>query len=136
MGKSGFYIEIWSQYRNSNTGRPRRKRRWKRGTMSIRIQKSRCIGCARCIEACPGNLIKKDEEGKAFIRQVRDCWGCTSCIKECPMEAIRFFLGADMGGRGAYMLVKETAEQAVWTVKKPDGASQTIEVNKKDANKY
>ena len=32
--------------------------------MSIRIQKSKCVGCGRCIEACPGNLIKKDKEGK------------------------------------------------------------------------
>lgn len=40
--------------------------------MSIRIQKSKCAGCGRCIEACPGNLIKKDKENKAFIRQVRD----------------------------------------------------------------
>ena len=40
--------------------------------MSIRIQKSKCTGCGRCIEACPGNLIKKDKENKAFIRQVRD----------------------------------------------------------------
>ena len=57
--------------------------------MSIRIQKSKCAGCGRCIEACPGNLIKKDKENKAFIRQVRDCWGCTSCIKECRHDAIR-----------------------------------------------
>ena len=70
--------------------------------MSIRIQKSKCVGCGRCIEACPGNLIKKDKEGKAFIRQVRDCWGCTSCIKECSCDAIRFFLGADVGGRNAH----------------------------------
>lgn len=60
--------------------------------MSIRIQKSKCAGCGRCIEACPGNLIKKDKENKAFIRQVRDCWGCTSCIKECRHDAIRFSL--------------------------------------------
>ena len=88
--------------------------------MSIRIQKSKCVGCGRCIEACPGNLIKKDKEGKAFIRQVRDCWGCTSCIKECSRDAIRFFLGAD----------------STWTVEKPDGTKITIQVNKKDANKY
>ena len=73
--------------------------------MSIRIQKSKCAGCGRCIEACPGNLIKKDKENKAFIRQVRDCWGCTSCIKECRHDAIRFFLGADVGGRGASMVI-------------------------------
>ena len=58
--------------------------------MSIRIQKSKCAGCGRCIEACPGNLIKKDKENKAFIRQVRDCWGCTSCIKECRRQRCKY----------------------------------------------
>ena len=84
--------------------------------MSIRIQKSKCAGCGRCIEACPGNLIKKDKENKAFIRQVRDCWGCTSCIKECRHDAIRFFLGADVGGRGASMVVSEKPDISTWTV--------------------
>ena len=104
--------------------------------MSIRIQKSKCVGCGRCIEACPGNLIKKEKEGKAFIRQVRDCWGCTSCIKECSRDAIRFFLGADVGGRGASMVVSEKPDISTWTVEKPDGTQITIQVNKKDANKY
>lgn len=27
--------------------------------MSIRITQNNCVGCGRCIEACPGNLIKK-----------------------------------------------------------------------------
>ena len=34
--------------------------------MSIRIQKSKCAGCGRCIEACPGNLIKKDKEQSLY----------------------------------------------------------------------
>ena len=102
--------------------------------MSIRIQKSKCAGCGRCIEACPGNLIKKDKENKAFIRQVRDCWGCTSCIKECRHDAIRFFLGADVGGRGASMVVSEKPDISTWTVEKPDGTKFSIQVYKKDAN--
>ena len=32
--------------------------------MSIRIQKSKCVGCGRCIEACPGNLIKRTKKAK------------------------------------------------------------------------
>ena len=104
--------------------------------MSIRIQKSKCAGCGRCIEACPGNLIKKDKENKAFIRQVRDCWGCTSCLKECKTGAIAFFLGADIGGMGSEMTVNESKDTILWKIKKYTGEEQTIDINKKDSNKY
>jgi adenylylsulfate reductase subunit B len=104
--------------------------------MSIRIQKTECVGCGRCIEACPGNLIKKDAEGKAFIRREKDCWGCTSCLKECKTGAIRFFLGADIGGKGSLLSVTEKGDIRTWKVTDTAGNVQTIEVNKKDANKY
>lgn len=104
--------------------------------MSIQIQKSKCVGCGRCVEACPGNLIKKTPEGKAEIRRIRDCWGCTSCVKECGTGAIRFYLGADMGGRGCTLTVKEKGDLSIWTIEAPDGGIRTIEVNRKNANKY
>lgn len=34
--------------------------------MSIVIDKSRCIGCKKCRNVCPGSLIKTDENGKAY----------------------------------------------------------------------
>jgi adenylylsulfate reductase subunit B len=104
--------------------------------MSIRIAEEQCIGCRRCVEVCPGNLIKVNASGKAQIRHVRDCWGCTSCVKECPKNAIRFYLGADMGGRGSTLVVTEDREKSIWTVTDPKGQIQTIEVRKNDANKY
>lgn len=104
--------------------------------MSIQIQKNKCIGCGRCITVCPGNLIKRKEDGTAYIRHVRDCWGCTSCIKECKTGAIEFFLGPDIGGRGSTMTVEEKGDISIWQVTHPDGTIQRIEVNKKDANKY
>ena len=104
--------------------------------MSIMIDRSKCVGCGKCHEVCPGTLIKLDENKRAYIKYPRDCWGCTSCIKECRHDAIRFFLGADMGGRGASMVVSEKPDISTWTVEKPDGTKITIQVNKKDANKY
>lgn len=104
--------------------------------MSIRIDREKCVGCSLCMEACPGNLIKKDCDGKACIKNVKDCWGCTSCIKECKRKAIEFYLGADMGGKGSTLTVSEQDNISTWQLKTPSGETKTIEVNKKDANKY
>ncbi len=41
--------------------------------MSIVIDKSKCIGCKRCRNVCPGSLIKTDENGKAYIKYPKDC---------------------------------------------------------------
>lgn len=104
--------------------------------MSIRIKTENCVGCGLCMEACPGNLIKKNADGKAFIKHERDCWGCTSCLKECKKDAIVFFLGADIGGQGSTLSVTQLGELNIWKVEDSEGNTQTIEVNKKDANKY
>ena len=42
----------------------------------------------------------------------------------------------DKGGRGASMVISEKPDISTWTVEKPDGTKITIQVNKKDANKY
>ncbi len=104
--------------------------------MSIRIQKERCVGCRRCVDICPGNLIRSDENGRAYIARPADCWGCTSCIKECRFEAIDFFLGPDIGGRGTVMHVRESKVGFDWTFTLPDGTKKEISVNAKDSNRY
>ncbi|MCD7957283.1 MAG: ferredoxin family protein [Lachnospiraceae bacterium] len=132
--------------------------------MSIRIDREKCAGCGRCVEACPGNLIKKDADGIACIRHERDCWGCASCLKECRFGAIQYFLGADIGGRGAVLSVKKMVappsaplrpacvehsrddknsahcaaadEILLWQVTDPGGESREIRVNSKEANRY
>lgn len=52
------------------------------------------------------NLLK-GEDGKVYIRNIRDCWGCTACLKECHTGAILYFLGADMGGMGSMLSVRK-----------------------------
>ena len=104
--------------------------------MSISIDKSNCIGCSRCVEVCPGNLIKLSAERRAFIKHERDCWGCTSCVKACPRAAISFFLGADIGGRGARLTVETKGTIRTWRVIKSDGSIQEIRVDSSESNKY
>lgn len=46
------------------------------------------------------------------------------------------FSGADMGGMGSMLSVKEKGDVRVWRVDSPDGQTKTIEINMKDSNKY
>ncbi len=104
--------------------------------MSVMIDRAKCIGCGRCTDACPGNLLILSEDGKARIREVRDCWGCTACMKNCPVSAISFFLGADIGGNGSHMSVKRDGFLYKWTVKLPDGTDKIIDVDSRSSNAY
>lgn len=106
--------------------------------MSISINQKKCQGCKACVEVCPGNLIQINDQGKAYIRDVRDCWGCTSCLKECRFHAISFFLGADIGGNGSIMDYEEKGDFAYWHVYRPgaENHKKTIVINKKESNKY
>lgn len=103
--------------------------------MSIRIERPLCTGCGRCIAACPGSLFVK-EDGKAVLKYPEQCWGCTACLKECAFGAIRTYLGADLGGRGAELFVRREGPLLHWVFERPDGQTRTITVDARDANKY
>ncbi len=104
--------------------------------MSILIRTDKCRNCGRCIEACPGNLIQVNPQGKVWLRHPEECWGCTSCLKECQFEAIYFYLGADIGGRGSLMHTRREGDLCHWIVEPPDGRPVVITVDRRSANKY
>lgn len=105
--------------------------------MSIKIDEEKCTGCGQCIEICPGNLIKRDSSGThAYIRRPSDCWGCASCIKVCPAGALKYFLGADIGGAGCEMTVSYKKNANIWKFCFPDGTVKEITVNPGCSNKY
>jgi adenylylsulfate reductase subunit B len=103
--------------------------------MSIRINKEKCIGCGRCMQVCPGTLIALQDK-KAEMKYPKDCWGCVSCVKECPVSAIEFFLGADIGGNGSTMHVETEGDILHWKIDKTDGSTVTIDVDRRNSNKY
>jgi adenylylsulfate reductase subunit B len=104
--------------------------------MSITINADKCRKCGRCVEACPGNLIKRGEQGTAVIKRPQDCWGCTSCLKECQFGAICFYLGADIGGMGSLMHTVKSGSLCHWVIEPPDKPPVTITVDSRNANKY
>lgn len=88
------------------------------------------------MQVCPGSLIKPDANGKAYIKYPRDCWGCASCVKECRVQAIDFYLGADIGGVGSRMRIVKDNNLLHWNIQKADGSTLTIDINPKESNQY
>jgi adenylylsulfate reductase subunit B len=104
--------------------------------MSIRISSDNCIGCGKCCNICPGSLIHIGKEHKAEIKYPKNCWGCVSCVKECPVQAISFYLGVDIGGKGSVMTVRNSGHYSDWVIQSPDNKTQIITVDHRNANQY
>ena len=54
--------------------------------MAAKVDAEKCTGCESCIDACPSEAIKMENE-KAVI-DVDACVDCGVCVDECPVEAI------------------------------------------------
>ena len=89
------------------------------------------------------NPVRKRESSPSVTRRrhgtrkTRDR-RCGNCItpRSIKAEAIDFFLGADIGGRGSTLTTREDGDYRLWTVTAPDGNKTVVRINKKDANKY
>ena len=58
----------------------------KRAVVAL-VDEPRCIGCARCIEACPVDAIAG---APGFVHTViaAYCTGCELCLPPCPVDCI------------------------------------------------
>ncbi len=73
---------------------------WKKGTMPMinwsnylsNIDQDLCVGCGTCVERCPTDAIKLNDEGKAE-RNPNICIGCGVCAHFCPENAISLLEG-------------------------------------------
>ncbi len=101
----------------------------------ICIDEKKCVGCGRCVDICPGNLLKI-KNAAAVCRNVRDCWGCTACVKICPQNAIAYLLSADLGGGGAKLFAEDSPEKLTWQILKASGEKIFLEVDKTQSNKF
>ena len=101
----------------------------------ICIDKENCVGCEKCVDICPGNLLTL-KNSYAAIRDVRDCWGCCACVKICPRNAIAYQLSADLGGAGAKLFADDSSTKLTWQILKTDGEKIFLEVDKRQSNKF
>jgi len=77
----------------------------KRETVAL-IDEGRCIGCARCIDACPVDAIVG---ARGVMHTVVEPWciGCALCLPPCPVDCIDM-----VAPRGAWTSERKQAAKA------------------------
>lgn len=55
----------------------------------IDIHESACRGCELCVDVCPTEVFRFDEERRlCVVAHAEDCIACLSCAYLCPSHAI------------------------------------------------
>lgn len=57
--------------------------------MPPKINYKRCVGCRKCYDLCPMDVIIWDDKiDMPVIAYPEECWHCGVCWAECPKRAI------------------------------------------------
>ena len=82
------------------------------------IREAECIGCTKCIQACPVDAILGAAKHMHTVI-TSECTGCDLCVEPCPVDCI------DM--------IAEEASLQNWTWQLPDPASRKLDIIATDA---
>jgi electron transport complex protein RnfB len=82
------------------------------------IREDECIGCTKCIQACPVDAILGAAKQMHTVI-ASECTGCDLCVEPCPVDCID-------------MLTEEESLQN-WHWKLPDPVSRQVEIIATDA---
>lgn len=56
--------------------------------MGIEINPEKCNLCNVCVEICPEDVLKNENEKIEAIYE-EECWYCGSCMMDCKQDAIK-----------------------------------------------
>ena len=83
------------------------------------IREDECIGCTKCIQACPVDAILGAAKQMHTVITT-ECTGCDLCVEPCPVDCI------DM--------VREEESLQNWHWQLPDPVSRRVEIIATDAD--
>jgi len=55
----------------------------------VEVNRAACTGCSVCVETCPPDVLRLDQENKAFMAYPEDCQGCFVCQWDCKFAALK-----------------------------------------------
>ena len=96
--------------------------------MGLRFNNAKCIGCGGCVDICPGDLLRLDENGKSSIRNQADCWDCMACVKSCPEGALETRLPFSLADFGATLKPKIYPDRIEWRLTYADGRLEEFNI--------
>lgn len=56
--------------------------------MITKIYEDKCIGCGICVDKCPLDTIRLNDQKKAYIAYPEECMTCYLCEMFCPRGAV------------------------------------------------
>lgn len=62
----------------------------------IRIDKSKCTECKKCVRGCPTKAMGDIYSSKRRFL-LADCWSCGKCVEKCPTNAVGYGLRGSSG---------------------------------------
>ena len=54
--------------------------------MAAEVDSEKCTGCGLCVDVCPVEVIKMDDD--IAVVDADGCTDCGACVDECPNDAI------------------------------------------------
>ena len=72
-----------------------------KNVVTLSYDKSKCIGCKKCIEVCPRNVFKMNGNNSEIINK-DSCIECGACMNNCLGNALK----VDAGVGCAYAVIK------------------------------
>ncbi len=73
---------------------PDMQKKEKKQTYRAVIREAECIGCTKCIQACPVDAILGSAKNMHSIIQ-KECTGCELCVPVCPTDCIDLIASAE-----------------------------------------